>query len=178
MEPTSKGYYIIGVHSYSDTSYTIEASTVHRVDDDAETSSQDQPLNVKHLYVGAQDWDTYLKAGETKYFYFQNWREEDLVFSFQYLNRHYLTHRNIEMTVGQVNFDNDEDDVENERRVPKYKSELPTSWLTATNDGKVEIHPGDSQYCVFCTFVVKLQNKFAESTSDSRGDVRLNIIVE
>lgn len=155
MEPTSKGYYIIGVHSYSDISFTIEVETVNRVNT-SETSTAEQPLNVKHLYVGSQDWDTYLKAGETKYFYFQNWREETLAFSFQYLNRHYLTSRNIDMALGQVNFDNDEDDIENERRVPKYKSELPKSWLTPTNDGKIELHPGDSQYCIFCTFVLKL----------------------
>lgn len=57
-------------------------------------------------------------------------------------------------------------------------SELPQSWLTPSNDGKIELHPGDSQYCVFCTFVLKLQNKFTEQTENSRGDVRLNIIVE
>jgi hypothetical protein len=100
LEPTSKGYYIIGVHSYSDITFTIEASTVQRALSTTDPSSQEQPLNVKHLYVGSQDWDTYLKAGETKYFYFQNWREETLAFSFQYLNRHFLTNRNIDMTLG------------------------------------------------------------------------------
>ena len=103
MEPTSKGYYIIGVHSYSDITFTIGASSVTRVLNTSTTnssSSQEQPINIKHLYVGSQDWDTYLKAGETKYFYFQNWREETLAFSFQFLNRHFLTNRNIDMTLG------------------------------------------------------------------------------
>jgi len=78
LEPHSKGYFIIGVHSYTNVHYTIEATTKIR---EFDATIESEPLNLRQLFLGSQQWSTYLMAGETEYYYFQNWREESLEFS-------------------------------------------------------------------------------------------------
>ena len=66
--PVSRGYYLIGIQSYSDVSYIIKVQTTYM--NHFSEDPNDRPLNAIQLYSGTQDKDYLLNAAETKYFYF------------------------------------------------------------------------------------------------------------
>ena len=103
MKPTSKGYYYIGVQSYDEISYSISVTTKQHnaLLEDGKSTSEETFLDIDPIYIGPQDADIYLSEGKTKYFYFQNWREESIKFTLSYLNQHFMTTSNIKMEVGQ-----------------------------------------------------------------------------
>jgi hypothetical protein len=111
----SSGYYIIGVQSYSDVSYYIEAKT--KIKSHFTFNATDKPLNIKQLYLGTQDKNFLINPKETQYFYFQNWRNEPLKINVDLLQEHVISSRYIDIQLGKmVDTDNDGG------RVPRYKS--------------------------------------------------------
>jgi hypothetical protein len=82
----SRGYYYIGVQSYSNVSFTIEMTTSQKLSDNGKSVLFDTPLDLKQLYLGNQERDFYIKSDSTLLFYFKNWREESIKFNFEILN--------------------------------------------------------------------------------------------
>jgi len=56
----------------------IEQRATGRLNDDGE---EEAPLDIQQLYLGSQERDIFLMPAATKYFYFQNWRGEELRFT-------------------------------------------------------------------------------------------------
>lgn len=97
---TSRGYYIIGVQSYYDVSYVIEVTTKFK--DHFFENESDKPIDAKQLFVGLQDRDYLLQGSQTKYFYWQNWREEDFKISIDFLKEHFTSSRMVEIAIGKM----------------------------------------------------------------------------
>jgi hypothetical protein len=48
-------------------------------------------------------------ASQTKYFYYKNWRNDDLTFKIEFMSRNVKTHEDIKMRVGKLLPDLDRD---------------------------------------------------------------------
>jgi hypothetical protein len=53
------------------------------------------------LFLGPQDKDIYISANQSKLFYFQNWRDEDITFTAELMTHNFLLHNNIEVAIGR-----------------------------------------------------------------------------
>ena len=66
-------------------------------------------------------------------------------------------------------------------RPPKFKSQLPQEWLTSNEEGTIDIQIDTEDFCVFCTYVVKLKSNYppaAESNGSSNDETKLSIVIE
>jgi len=62
-------------------------------------TSVEEALEIEPAFLGDQDKDLYIYAGETKYFYFHNWRLETITFALEFLGEHYTSNKNIKLSV-------------------------------------------------------------------------------
>ena len=118
------GVYYIAIHSYDPVTYSIRVDTVdHDAYQEFGTNST-KYFDIDQIYLGPQKSDYFINAGQTKYFYFKNWREEDIKFSIEYLNRHYTSNDYLQISVGAAQ--------RNDKmlsRAPEYESDLPQEWM-------------------------------------------------
>lgn len=165
---TSKGYFLIGVHSYSDVTFSIAASTrVH--DSVAEDGTASASLQYEQLFLGPQDKDVLLQPNETRYFIFQNWRDESIEIQLQHHNE-YLSAGNETVTTS-----NDKVVLElssTAERSPRFEEQLSKKWLKANGTGSITVTKGSPEYCIFCSYVVKVSNLYESA------DAKFNIIVQ
>ena len=66
-------------------------------------------LDIQQIYQGRQDRPVYLEAQKTKYFYYKNWRNDDLTFKIEFLGHNVRTQQDIQMRVGKLLPDLDKD---------------------------------------------------------------------
>lgn len=183
---TSRGYYIIGVHSYADVSFSIAARTL--VSDGFESISQkERPLDIEKLFGGDHPHEVVLAPGEERYFYFQNWRDERLCFVLDFLTKHYQIGDAIDMEIGRLNDSDDPEDGQG-GRVPRSMPELKRRW-TATFSSLFEkgqdngnlnpkecIEEGSEDFCVFCTYLIRLSNNRA--VDQKKKDIKVRLFVQ
>jgi hypothetical protein len=60
-------------------------------------------------------------------------------------------------------------------RIPRYKSQLPKDWIKMTNEKGLTIKEGTDDFCVFCTYVVKVQNHYKSNGNNTDTKFRINI---
>lgn len=133
----------------------------------------------------------YLMASQTKYFYYKNWRNDDLTFKIEFMSRNVKTHEDIRMRVGKLlpDLDRDEYVQGTQSVVPvQYKKDLNLRWKPTRHGTEVQFKLEDSDFCMLCTYVIEVKNEYTEKPSRSRpqqnknrrrrGDVRFRMIVE
>jgi hypothetical protein len=81
-------------------SYVLEVTT--KLKDHFYVNETDKPIDAKQLFVGRQDKDYLLERSETKYFYWQNWREEDFKITIDFLKEHFTSSKMVEIMIGKM----------------------------------------------------------------------------
>lgn len=67
QEATSRGYFLIGVHSYASATFAITATTVTH-NSLREDGTNATSLEIEQLYLGVQETDAIVAPNETRYF--------------------------------------------------------------------------------------------------------------
>jgi hypothetical protein len=172
LKATSIGYYYIAVQSYEEVSYTIQVDTVDHDGWEEFGTNSTKFFDIDEVFLGPQDSDFFINAGMTKYFYFKNWREEDIQFSVKFLNRHYTSDDYLQVAVGAAQ--------KNDKmvsRAPEYESDLPQSWLFFNGtEGTIKV--GDPDFCNLCTYVLRVTNNFDNSSSLQSGETKFQVILQ
>jgi hypothetical protein len=52
----------------------------------------------------------------------------------------------------------------NGNRIPRYTSQLPQEWISMTNEKSLTISEGSDDFCVFCTYIIKVSNNQEKDT--------------
>jgi len=112
-------------------------------------------------------------AGEELYYYFKNWRREDINIYLEFLGKHYTSHKNVEMSYQPFKPAN------TSAKVPKFKDELGSSWFRA-EDNKILIREDSESFCDMCYYIIRVKNTFEKSTANSssyEGEQNFRLII-
>jgi len=122
----------------------------------------------------------YLLAGEAKYFYFQNWRNDDLQFKIQNLHRRFRWQKNIHMAIGKL--EKDWDDNSQGGSLPiKYVEDLDGRWKPQKVGFNIGLPTTDDDFCLFCTYLIEIKNNATSHSAlgnSRKGDARFRLVVE
>jgi len=90
------------------------------------------------------------------------------------LTHNFMLRNNIEIAVGR-GVDRQNNTL---NRPPKFKVELPETWMTSNGKDFLELKKTDSMFCIYCTFVVKLTNTFNLTSPYTTGETKLQLILQ
>lgn len=104
-------------------------------------------------------------AGQTKYFYYRNWRNNDLTFKMEYLTRKVKTHEYMQVRVGRIlpALDKPESHEGVSSVVPvQYKKDLDLRWKPSRDSMPASYKVFDNDFCMLCTYVIEVKNTYVK----------------
>ena len=176
---TSKGWYIIGVQSSKDMSFVISARTLNN-------GQKGKQIDIEKVYLGGHAKDEVFDIGQSKYYYFQNWRDERVCFKVEFLSRFFNIEKMFVLDVGRLN-DGNQDRFDGQGgRVPKTEEELARRWVptnstelaqdqTGSQSKTVCVDKMSNDFCVLCTYLLKVTNRVNPKSHIKSSKVKISV---